>query len=56
MMGESYTICDPYLFTMSTWLKGDEVDREISEGARAFRRDERARFRARGAAHTVRRS
>jgi glutathione S-transferase len=26
VMGESYTICDPYLYTMSTWLKGDEVD------------------------------
>jgi len=24
--GDSYTICDPYLYTMSTWLKGDEVD------------------------------
>jgi glutathione S-transferase len=26
VMGESYTICDPYLYTISTWLKGDEVD------------------------------
>ena len=26
VMGDSYTICDPYLFTLSTWLKGDEVD------------------------------
>jgi glutathione S-transferase len=26
VMGDSYTICDPYLYTMSTWLKGDEVD------------------------------
>ena len=26
VMGDQYTICDPYLYTMSTWLKGDEVD------------------------------
>jgi glutathione S-transferase len=26
VMGEAYTICDPYLFTISTWLKSDEVD------------------------------
>jgi len=24
--GNDYTICDPYLFTMSGWLKGDSVD------------------------------
>jgi glutathione S-transferase len=26
VMGEAYTICDPYLYTLTTWLKGDEVD------------------------------
>ncbi|KAB2913161.1 MAG: glutathione S-transferase [Hyphomicrobiaceae bacterium] len=26
VMGEAYTICDPYLFTISQWLKGDGVD------------------------------
>ncbi|MBV9824165.1 MAG: glutathione S-transferase N-terminal domain-containing protein [Alphaproteobacteria bacterium] len=26
VMGERYTICDPYLFTISTWLEGDGVD------------------------------
>jgi glutathione S-transferase len=26
VMGESYTICDPYLFTLSGWLEGDSVD------------------------------
>jgi glutathione S-transferase len=26
VMGESYTICDPYLFTLSNWLEGDSVD------------------------------
>ena len=26
VMGEAYTICDPYLFTISTWLEGDNVD------------------------------
>jgi glutathione S-transferase len=26
VMGETYTICDPYLFTMARWLEGDGVD------------------------------
>ena len=26
VMGEHYTICDPYLFTLATWLEGDSVD------------------------------
>jgi glutathione S-transferase len=26
VMGERYTICDPYLFTIAGWLKGDGVD------------------------------
>ena len=26
VMGERYTICDPYLFTLSQWLEGDGVD------------------------------
>jgi glutathione S-transferase len=26
VMGERYTICDPYLFTIASWLEGDEVD------------------------------
>lgn len=26
--GETYTICDPYLFTISGWLEGDGVDIE----------------------------
>lgn len=26
VMGEGYTICDPYLFTVSRWLEGDGVD------------------------------
>jgi glutathione S-transferase len=25
-MGDTYTICDPYLFTIGTWLEGDSVD------------------------------
>jgi glutathione S-transferase len=25
-MGESYTVADPYLFTMASWLEGDGVD------------------------------
>lgn len=26
VMGESYTICDPYLFTLAQWLEDDGVD------------------------------
>jgi glutathione S-transferase len=26
VMGESYTICDPYLFTLGQWLEADGVD------------------------------
>jgi glutathione S-transferase len=26
VMGEQYTICDPYLFTLAQWLEGDSVD------------------------------
>jgi glutathione S-transferase len=26
VMGEAYTICDPYLFTLSQWLEGDKAD------------------------------
>lgn len=26
VMGETYTICDPYLYTISRWLEGDGVD------------------------------
>lgn len=26
VMGESYTVCDPYLFTLAKWLDGDGVD------------------------------
>ena len=26
VMGDSYTICDPYLFTIAGWLEGDSVD------------------------------
>jgi glutathione S-transferase len=26
VMGDRYTICDPYLYTIATWLQGDGVD------------------------------
>jgi glutathione S-transferase len=26
VMGDAYTICDPYLFTLAQWLEGDRVD------------------------------
>ena len=25
-MGEQYSICDPYLFTVAQWIEGDGVD------------------------------
>jgi glutathione S-transferase len=28
-MGDTYTICDPYLFTLAQWLEGDSVDLAI---------------------------
>ena len=26
VMGEQFTVCDPYLFTIAQWLEGDDVD------------------------------
>jgi len=26
VMGETYTVCDPYLFTLAQWMEGDGVD------------------------------
>ena len=26
VMGDQFTVCDPYLYTLSTWLEGDGVD------------------------------
>ena len=26
VMGDQYTICDPYLFTIASWIEGDGVD------------------------------
>lgn len=26
VLGEAYSVCDPYLYTISTWLEGDGVD------------------------------
>jgi len=28
VMGENYTVCDPYLFTVARWLEGDGADPE----------------------------
>ena len=25
-MGDSYTVCDPYLFTLAQWMEADSVD------------------------------
>jgi glutathione S-transferase len=49
VMGESYTICDPYLFTLARWLEGDGVD-----PARLPKiRDHRQRMSARPAVRTA---
>jgi glutathione S-transferase len=26
VLGDTYSICDPYLYTLATWLEGDGVD------------------------------
>jgi glutathione S-transferase len=26
VMGDAYTICDPYLYTLASWMEGDGVD------------------------------
>lgn len=38
VMGESYTICDPYLFTMAQWMEGDGVDPDRFPRVRDHRR------------------
>jgi glutathione S-transferase len=38
VMGESYTICDPYLFTMAQWLERDGVDPDRLPRIRDHRR------------------
>src|SRR5262245_60481655 len=41
VMGEAYTICDPYLFTLAQWLEADGVDPsrfpKVQEHARRMR-------------------
>ena len=32
VMGEQFTICDPYLLTLSSWLERDGVDRVVLAG------------------------
>ncbi|MDA0688063.1 MAG: glutathione S-transferase [Proteobacteria bacterium] len=41
--GENYSICDPYLFTISTWLKGDSVDVDDFPAIAEFQRKMRER-------------
>lgn len=38
VMGERYTICDPYLFTLSQWLEADGVDIGKTPKVAALRR------------------
>ncbi|MDF3075275.1 MAG: gst1 [Alphaproteobacteria bacterium] len=37
VMGERYTICDPYLFTLAQWLEADGVDTARLPGVMAHR-------------------
>jgi glutathione S-transferase len=37
-MGDTYTICDPYLFTMAQWIEGDGVDPSLFPKVRDHRR------------------
>ncbi|MEP6841360.1 MAG: glutathione S-transferase N-terminal domain-containing protein [Bradyrhizobium sp.] len=38
VMGETYTICDPYLFTIAQWMEGDGVDPSRFPGVSEHRR------------------
>jgi len=38
VMGEQYTVCDPYLFTIGSWLEGDGVDTTKLSGILEHRR------------------
>jgi glutathione S-transferase len=49
VMGEQYTICDPYLFTIGSWIEGDGVDTTKVPGVMAHR----ARMLARPAVQKV---
>ena len=50
VMGEQYTICDPYLYTIGGWLEGDGVDvSTLAEGAGASSADGAAAGGAKGA-------
>ena len=43
VMGERYTICDPYLFTLGSWIEGDGVDTGKMPRVMAHRRQMLAR-------------
>ena len=45
VMGGKYTVCDPYLFTIASWIEGDGVD--ITKVPRVM--EHRARMLARPA-------
>ncbi len=38
VMGEAYSICDPYLFTVAQWLEGDGVDTSTIPAVMGHRR------------------
>jgi glutathione S-transferase len=53
VMGDQFTICDPYLLTISNWLERDDVDRSLfpKVDAHAEMMMERPRTRAAWAEH-----
>ena len=43
VMGEQFTVCDGYLFTVSEWLEGDGVDMEAFPRIQEHRERTRSR-------------
>jgi glutathione S-transferase len=43
VLGEAYSICDAYLFTLADWLEGDGVDPRQFPKVHAHREKVRAR-------------
>jgi glutathione S-transferase len=43
VLGEAYSICDPYLFTLAGWLEGDGID--IARFPKVLAHSERMRSR-----------
>ena len=51
VLGEDYSICDPYLFTVTRWLKRDGVDRKNFPRIEAHYRRMKDRIAVRNVIH-----